>query len=373
MIDVVFALTGDVRRNSRAIRHIRTLAQSGLTVEVLSHGSDGAPFELPRTRVHWLNDFVQRGPAHFWQNHHRIVNYATSIRAKVYHASDLYALPALAMAANRHNGSLIYDSRELYPHVASTVGRPWVRLVWESIEQRFIRKAEGVMTVSDGIADRLAQVYRIPRPVVVHNVPVRPPRRQSDLLRDSLGISADTVIVLHQGQMRKYRGCELLVDAMQAVDNAVLVFLGNGPRRQMLGSLARKMGLTGRIFFHDAVPPDQLLEYTASADVGVTLLEDVCLNHHMALPNKLFEYLAADIPVIGSDLPEIRKVVVGHDVGIVINPMRQTNIIGALHQATSSHDSRQLWRRNIPSVFKAYNAETASHHFLQLYNEILRK
>ena len=372
MVDVVFALTGDVRRNSRALRHIRTLVESGLSVEVLSHGSDTAPFGLLPTRIHWLNDFTRRGPAFFWKNHRRIADCAMSIRAGVYHASDLYALPGLAMAADRHSGSLTYDARELYPHVASTVGRPWARFVWQRIERRFIRKANGVITVSDGIADKLEQLYKIDRPLVVHNVPTRSHVPSSNLLRDSLGVSNDTMIVLHQGQMRKYRGCELLVDAMRSVDNAALVFLGDGPRRLALGELAHKLGLSEKVLFHDPVPPDQLLKYTASADVGVTMLEDVCLNHHLALPNKLFEYLAANIPVIASDLPEIRKVVVEHEVGIAINPALPTSIEGALRQATSSLDSRKMWRHNIPSVFRTYNSETSSRRLLQLYHSVLR-
>jgi glycosyltransferase involved in cell wall biosynthesis len=372
MVDVVFALTGDVRRNSRALRHIRTLVKNGLSVEVLSHGSESGPFELLQTRVHWLNNFTSRGPAFFWQNHRRIANRAISIRARVYHASDLYALPALAAAADRHNGSLTYDARELYPHVASTVGRPWARVVWQEMERRFIRRADGVITVSDGIAAKLEQLYQIDRPLVVHNVPSRSDESSSNLLRDLTGASDDTVIVLHQGQLRKYRGCELLVAAMRQVDNAALVFLGDGPRRLALGQLVDRLGLAGKVFFHDPVPPDQLLNYTASADIGVTMLEDVCLNHHLALPNKLFEYLAANIPVIASDLPEIRKVVVEHEVGITVNPVMPTSIVSALRHATSSLDSRKMWRHNIPSVFSTYNSETSSRRLLQLYCSVLR-
>ena len=371
MVDVVFALTGDVRRNSRALRQIRALIESGLTVEVLSYGADDGSHDQSLVHVHWLGTPRGRGPLYFWENHWRMMKHALPIRAGVYHASDLYVLPALARAADRNRGSLVYDARELYPHVASTVGRPWVRLFWESVERHFVRKAEGVLTVSDGIADRLVDLYDIDRPSIVHNVPYRRTAVSSNRLRASIGVPTDTTIVLHQGQMRKFRGCELLLDAVKQVDRTALVFLGDGPLKRPLSDVARKHRLSEKVFFLDAVPPDELLGYTSSADIGVTLLEDVCLNHRFALPNKLFEYLAANIPVIASDLPEIQKVVKGYNVGIAVSPVDQTNLIRALRQA-SDRALRDEWRRNIPSVFEKYNAATASHNLLRLYDSIGR-
>ena len=97
----------------------------------------------------------------------------------------------------------------------------------------------------------------------------------------------------------------MMVEAMLHTDNAVLVFMGHGPMRSDTEQLVENLGLQSKVRFIDPVPPEKLLSVTASADLGLTFLEDCCLNHRYALPNKLFEYLAAGVPVIASDLPEI--------------------------------------------------------------------
>lgn len=370
MADVVFALTGDVRRNSRALRQVRALTQHGLSVDIVSHGTGDGGIRIPHARLHLIGSPSGGGPQFFWANNRLISDAAASLQARVYHASDLYALPAMARAARKRGGSIVYDARELYPYVASTAGRPWVRTFWRRLERRYIRRADGVITVSDGIADKLVQLYGIPRPVVVHNVPPRPPVRSSNRLRNTIGAGANVTIILHQGQMRPHRGCELLVDAIRGVTGAALVFLGDGPLRPQLERQARSLGIEDRVFFLDAVPPDDLLAYTASADIGVSLLEDISLNHHLALPNKLFEYLAASVPVVASDLPEIRKVVVDHDVGLVADVNNSADLLAALRQATFDRVLREQWRRNIPSVFETFNWKSASQRLLQLYDDV---
>ena len=214
--DVVFALTGDVRRNSRALKQLRALAALGATVEVLTFGppaDDPSLEEGLRLRV--LHRPPGSGPRFFARTHRLFAQTARQIPARVYHASDLYALPALHAAAQRHGGRLVYDARELYPFVASTARRPWARGFWRFVEGRHIRHADAVFTVSDSIADRLAQTYGMARPTVLHNAPPYRAVASSGYLRAQTGVAPDTVVLLHQGQIQRGRGGALLADAMR--------------------------------------------------------------------------------------------------------------------------------------------------------------
>ena len=369
-IDILFALTGDVRRNSRALRQLRALAAQGFTIEVLTLGSSSEDVNLePGIRARVLPHPAGSGPLFFGRVHGQFTREAM-IPASVYHASDLYALPAMHRAAGRFGGRLTYDARELYPHVAATTGRPWIRLFWQSVERRFIRHADAVFTVSDGIADRLAATYGIPRPYVLHNVPPRRPVTRTDRLRNMADIPSDSVIVLHQGQMRKDRGCTRLVEAMQWVERAVLVFLGDGPERASLQELANALGVQDRVSFFPAVPPDELLDVTASADIGVTLLEDTCLNHRLALPNKLFEYVMAGLPVLASDLPEIRHVVKLFDIGEVVDPTDARQLAAVLQGMVDSPELRANWSKNTPNVLRAYSWEQESVGFVETFQRL---
>ena len=370
--DVAFALYGDLRNNSRALRQLRVLGDAGLHIRVVAAGSgeSGAP-EIPNVRLRTLSVSSRSGPSFFLELHRRVREALLETPARVYHASGLYVLPAACSAARRHGGRIVYDARELYTHVSATAGRPWVRAFWYTIERRHIRRADAVLTVGNAIADRLAETYGVVRPAVLHNIPDRKPLAlsPSPLVPD---LDRDTVTLLHQGHMMKDRGCEQLVDAMRDIEGAVLVFLGGGPLRPVLQKQTADAGIADRIRFVDSVPADRLPAYTASADLGVTLLQDTCLNHRFALPNKLFQYFMAGLPVIASDLPEIRRVVAPHDTGILVESGNRTALVAALRRAVAEKPLREQWRRNIPRVFETFNPDSVSERLMHIYGELLR-
>jgi len=247
-VDVVFALTGDVRRNSRAIKQLRLLRALGLTVTVFSLvGKNDAPHLPVDVQLSLLPRPAGGGPQFFRKVRQTFLQAALKTAARVYHASDLYTLRALRLAAKKHDGALVYDARELYPHVASTAGRPWVRAYWQWTERRDIRSADAVFTVSDSIAKRLQHSYGISRPPVLHNVPPSQKAIPSGKLRQRAKADSDKVLILHQGSIQKGRGCFLLADAMHDVRGAVLVFMGGGPQKPALVEMIQTQGLEERI------------------------------------------------------------------------------------------------------------------------------
>ncbi|NNF03558.1 MAG: glycosyltransferase, partial [Rhodothermales bacterium] len=334
--DIAFVLTGDPFRNARALKQVRALAHAGHRVLLLGIEGDAPHPDLPQNvHVERLPRPPGSGPAWFHAVHRAFRTRLMSLDARCFHASDLYALPSCSAGARRNGACLTYDARELYTAVASVSGRPLVRAFWRWIEHRHIRRTNAVFTVSGSIADELARRYPIERPVLLPNVPDESGRLSGPGLRELLrrvGVPTgeDEPLILHLGQMRSDRGCDVLIDAFDrlAGDAAVadagararLVFLGYGPEEAGLRARATSTRVADRIHFLAPVDPDRVHAAISDAAVGVTLLQDSCLNHRYALPNKLFDYFHAGLPVLAARLPEIERVVDGEGLGLTVEP-----------------------------------------------------
>ena len=371
--DVTFAMTGDPKKNSRALRQLGLLSDLGLRILVLGlRDSPGCgDLTIQNAKLQYIPRPRGKGPRFFFGAHQQFSSALRNVTSRVYHASDLYTLPAMHHAANREHAYLVFDSRELYTHLPATVGRPWVRAAWGIIQHRYIRRADCVYTVSESIAQHLKKYFQLHDVHVMHNVPEPRTITGADSLREHLNLPSGIKILLHQGNLQKHRGIPMMVESMRWTDGAVLVFMGTGPCRTEAEQLAKCLELDSRIRFMDPVSPDQLLPMTASADLGLTFLEDCCLNHRYALPNKLFEYLAAGVPVIASDLPEIAQIIKRFDVGCVV-PAGDARALGhALHHAVHHTELRQTWASNTSRVQDFFNFTLESDHFTTPYRRLM--
>jgi glycosyltransferase involved in cell wall biosynthesis len=373
LYDVCFAMTGDPRRNSRALRQLRVWESMGARVCVVAAGEDAAA--LPgKVDVVSVPQPRGGGPKFFLRNHLLMLRALRGIAASVYHASDLFVLPAAAHATRQRGARLGYDARELYPHVFGTVGKPWATAFWTALEGRYVRRADHVFTVNDSIAERMARRYSIARPTVVHNLPdAASPPTPTDALRDRTGIAPGVPIALYHGALFPHRGLLPLLDASGHVPGLAVVLMGDGPLRPDLARRTQAPDLAGRAFVVDPVAPDDLLGIAASADIGAVTLDDACLSYRLALPNKLFEYLRAGLPVVASDLPELRAVVAGHDVGLLTPPGDAAAIADALARLVSNGDLRARLARNAPRVFETYRPRDAFERFGSAYHALLNR
>lgn len=306
-------------------------------------------------------DFGASGPGRFLSLHRSLSRFLEQFRASAVHASDLFVLPALAGYAARHRAPLSFDSRELYTHTVGTIGKPWSRLVWHLVQRRYLPHVDTTFTVSDGIADFLHDRYGIRRPIVIPNVPLSPARDDGPEVRSSLNLPTDAFLAVHTGDVRARRGCETAVEAVALMppnQNGHLVFVGDGPLRQALKDLAAAKNIVGRVHFVDAVRPDDVTTFIRSADIGLVLIPDLCLSYHFALPNKLFECIGGGVPVVASDLPEMRRVVADHGVGLCVEPSNPATTATALEDLASDRAKLTELRKNCRNASAALSWET---------------
>ena len=234
----------------------------------------------------------------------------------VIHAHSISALPVGVVLKWLTGAPLVYDAHELESETNGLSPLRSKLSYWA--ERLWIRGADRTVTVCDSIADWYADAYSMERPVVIRNVPMRAaaPTEACTVLRDDHGIADDALLFLYQGSLSPGRGIEALLDVFAGLDSRKhLILMGYGTLEEQVRQ-AESACLN--IHFQPAVPPDQVLSYTASADVGLCLIENTCLSYYYSLPNKLFEYLLSGLPVLVNDMPEQRKIVERFGCGWIV-------------------------------------------------------
>lgn len=267
------------------------------------------------------------------------------VRPQIVHAHDAAMLLPGLCGARLVGARLVYDSHELATSVPYRE-RAWAWFV-AAIERVVVPRCAAVITVSDGIAARLRERYRLRvDPTVLRNVSALEATGSGDL-RARLGLEPDALLVLHQGAPAPGRGCEVLVRAIALLDDVHAAFLGDPEPgyEARLRAVIRECRVEDRVSLLPSVPLHRLLASTAEADIGVTLLQDTCENHRLALPNKLFEYIAAGVPVVASALPETERLVADYGVGWCVAPDDPEALAAALRRALRERRDPALLRR----------------------------
>lgn len=258
--------------------------------------------------------------------------------AVVWQGQALMALPVVRAAARRTHGRFVYDMADLHTEAARIARMPgWFRRLVRDREAGWVREAAAVTAASDAMADEGVRWFRIPRPVVLLNTPVawRPDEvlpQVPDRLRPAAGLDPDRPVILYQGGFSEDRGLEAFVGALDEAplrDRAVTaVFLGYGRLDAWLRAEAARR--PGRLVILDAVPPDDLPDWTASATLGYVGIPPSTLNHQLTLANKLFEFVMAGLPVVVSEDTEHCRLVRAEGLGTCADVNSAASVATAL-------------------------------------------
>lgn len=292
------------------------------------------------------------------------------LRPNVVHAHDVNMLPVGWLGAALSRARLVYDAHEIS---TGREGYQHLRNLVAGVERRLIGRADAVITTTELRARYLSRAYGVKRPLVLQNRPVIREVPEKGRMRGALGLPEDRMLVLYQGGLQHGRGLEMIVQAAARVPEADFVFVGSGRLESRLKELANELGIESRLHFVSARPVEKLSQWTVDADVGLQVLENTCFNHFSADSNKLFEYLVAGVPVVASDLPEIRRVIQCHGVGLLIRPGRVDDLVSGLRRLIDESSLRADMRRNAVKSRGSLGWDTVEGGLLNLYSGLLAK
>jgi len=309
---IIISVTSDLSTDQRVLKVAKTCFENGYEVLLIGRKRNDSQsltlaYKFRRFKLIFNHSF-----AFYAEFNLRLFFLLLFSKADLFLSNDTDTLPANFFASIIRRKKLVFDAHELFPEVPELVNRSSVKQFWTSIENFIFPHLHHSYTVCQSIADYYNAKYNI-NMKVVRNVPyLRPTFSKSNKYREEK-------ILLYQGAVNVGRGLEWVIDAMPLIKNAKLVIIGDGDIKHQLVAKVKSMSLTGKVIFIEKIPPDELFAYTSNADIGLCLLENKGLSYFYALPNRIFDFIAAGVPVLASRFPEIAAVVCTYKTGILID------------------------------------------------------
>jgi glycosyltransferase involved in cell wall biosynthesis len=284
-------------------------------------------------------------------------------------------LPVALGLARRGSAPVVYEAGDVYVEAGNIARLPGpIRRTFAWLEGRWARRAALVTTANEGYAAEIARRYRVATPLVLLNcppLPVHDPNRETSPLRAAAGLPGGRRIVLYHGGFSPGRGIEQLVSAIPDVSNATLVLLGYGSLEPVGRAAAARD--PEHVVALGAVGQAELLGWIAGADLAAMPIQPTTLNHRLTVPNKLFEAMAAGVPVLASDLPGMAPIVRATGCGILVDPTDRDALVAGIRRVLDAPDEeraawseagrravreRYSWERESPRLLDALEALT---------------
>jgi len=342
---VIISVTNDLVADNRVHKVATSLMKFGFNVLLVGRK---LKVSLPVNRNYKTKRFrllFNKGAMFYACYNIRLFLFLLFRKADIFLSNDLDTLPANYYVSKFKNKKLVYDSHEYFTEVPELVNRPKIKLIWEKIETRILPKIKYSYTVCQSIADIYSQKYGI-NMQVVRNISICHIEYE-DSFPTLFNEIKDKRIILYQGAVNIGRGIEQVIRAMQFVENAIFVIIGDGDIKFETEQLVEELKLKGKVLFAGKIPFNELYSYTKNADIGISLEENIGLNYYYALPNKLFDYIRANVPVLVSKLPEIERIVNKYNIGEFIDNHSPEHIAEKVNMMLKSPEKISFWKENL--------------------------
>ena len=285
----------------------------------------------------------------------------------VYHAHDLDGLLAAFLPAFLKRKILIYDSHELWSESYPFENLRGIKWLLPILEKILIWKIKAGITVNQSIARYLEKRYH-KQFIAIYNYPRLSNKKADYNLKKRF---RGKFIILHLGAADEGRGLEQIVKAASFLSSKYkIVFLGGGKSEKQIKALVAELRLKEIIIFLPAVSPEKIFSTIYGADLGLALTQKQSLSYYYSLPNKIFQYLRASIPILGSNFPEFEKIIISEKIGEVISPSNPEEIAFKIKEMTKKPNF-QKYHRRLKNLGQKYNWQNQSQTLVRFYQKIL--
>ncbi len=361
---LIASVTNDLVTDNRVHKICTTLSKMGFEVTLVGRKlKNSLPIERPYRTVR-MKLLFNKGPFFYAEYNIRLYLLLLFSSFDILLANDLDTLTANFIASRVKNKPLVYDSHEYFTEVPELVHRPQIKRIWEKLEQKMVPHIKIAYTVCESIANIYHEKYNVPFKVV-RNLPVAYTPETSAVE------SAVEKRIIYQGSINAGRGLEQAILAMKYLENVKLIIAGDGDIKAKLENLVLKENLSDRIEFAGRLPFDKLIKLTATAHLGLSIEEDLGLNYRYTLPNKLFDYIQARIPVLVSNLPEMAAIINQYKIGEITDSIEPELLAKRIDNALHNKEKRKIWHENLPIAAKELVWENEEKSIKEIYSDLL--
>jgi len=363
---VAVLVSNDLSTDQRVSKICGTIEQLGFVPLLLGRKLPNSSALSRKYPVKRFSLWVNNGPLFYLFLNLRFTVFLLFRKLEVVYANDLDTLPAASFIASLKRIPLIYDSHEFFTQVPELVNRPFKQKIWQIIERVLIYKADTVITVNNAIAGLFKEHYNI-QASVMRNVP-NTNLEIDKLSKADLLLEDNTHILIMQGAgINIERGAEeLLLSLNYLPNNFVLFFIGGGDVYKSLQLMAKQNKLKNRVFFINKLPWQKMMAYTKLATFGFSLDKPNADNYKFSLPNKIFDYLKAETPIICSNLVEPSVIIKETGAGVtiekvdakliaetVLNILNSPAFYDSLKSAAKQNANRYSWQQESLAIKNA--------------------
>ncbi len=311
---IIVSVTNDLVTDQRVYKTCKTLSNNGFDILLIGRKlDDNQPLNRNYSTFRFKLLF-NKGFLFYAEFNIRLFLKLLFSKKDILFANDLDTLLPNYLISVLFNKKLVYDSHELFTEVPELINRPFQQKFWRSIEQFIIPKLKNCTTVSDSIAEYYFKTYGTTF-TTIRNLPLKTDINTVSKLPFEL---QNKKSIIYQGAINVGRGLELMLETMQYLNNVVFIIIGKGDIEKEIHQNTADLNLSRSVYFIPRIHPEELKYITPNADLGISFEEELGLNYRYALPNKLFDYIQAKVPVLVSNLPEMSKIVVENKIGEVI-------------------------------------------------------
>lgn len=343
----IVSVINDLVTDNRVNKTCFALKECGYDVVLIGRKLPGS-LPIPNWPFHSerMNLFFKKGPAFYLFFNLRLFFKLLFKNASLLYSNDLDTLLPNYLVSRIKNIPLIYDSHELFCEVPELQHSKLKRDIWLTIEGWIVPKLKTCITVNDSIADIFTEKYKVP----FHSI-----RNISDYSqnfvpksKEDLGLPLNKKIILLQGAgINIDRGAEELIDAMPLIDKAILLIIGSGDVWNILEEKVKTKALADKVILITKIPKNELMHYTYNSDIGLSIDKNTNLNYYYSLPNKIFDYINAGVPILASHLPEIEKIIRTYNIGTFIPDHTPKSIADSLNTVLFSSELSQFKKNTL--------------------------